>query len=208
MSREVFAAIRAGRLVALRTEIATALHAPRVRFVFEVGCGNGHFLNAYAAAHPAQLCIGVDLRQERIAKALRKRDRAGLRNVHFLRCEARDFLRELPINARLLDIYILFPDPWPKKRHHKHRLLTPEFLDELTGRVGPGTHLYFRTDYRAYYDEAHEVIARHAAWRLLPPSPFPFEHQTLFQARAANFHSLGARYVPISVDAVEPTANE
>jgi tRNA (guanine-N7-)-methyltransferase len=208
MPREVFEALRAGRLAALRTEIATTFHAPRARFVFEVGCGNGHFLSAYAAAHPDQLCIGVDLRQERIARALRKRDRAGLHNLHFLRCEAHDFLRELPADARLLDIYILFPDPWPKKRHHKHRLLTTEFLDGLTGRVGQGTHLYFRTDYRPYYDEANEVIARHAAWHLLPFSPFPFEHQTIFQARAATFYSLGAIYVPISVHAVEPTIND
>ena len=118
MPREVFEAIRASRLAALRAALAVALRAPRARFVFEIGCGNGHFLNAYAAAHPDQLCLGVDLRQERIAKALRKRDRAGLRNLHFLRCEAHDFLRELPANAQLLDIYILFPDPWPKKRHH------------------------------------------------------------------------------------------
>lgn len=208
MPREVFEAIRAGRLAALRTEIATALHASRARFVFEVGCGNGHFLNAYAAAHSDQLCIGVDLRQERIAKALRKRDRAGLHNVHFLCCEAHDFLRELPVNARLLEIYILFPDPWPKKRHHKHRLLTPEFLDELTRRAGQGTHLYFRTDYRPYYDEAHEVIARHTAWHLLPPSPFPFEHQTIFQSRAAAFHSFGATLEPASVHPARPAADE
>jgi tRNA (guanine-N7-)-methyltransferase len=196
MPREVFEAVHASRLAALRAEIAAVLSAPRSRFVLEIGCGNGHFLNAYAPTHPHELCIGVDLRQERIVKALRKRDRAGLRNLHFIRCEARDFLRELPVASQLLDIYMLFPDPWPKKRHHKHRLLTTEFLDELTARVGQGTHLYFRTDYRPYYDEALEVIAKHAAWRMLPPSPFPFEHQTIFQSRAAVFHSLSAEYMP------------
>lgn len=192
MPREAFEAIRASRLAALRTEIATVLRAPRARFVFEIGCGNGHFLNAYAAAHPDQLCIGVDLRQERIAKALRKRDRAGLHNLHFLRCEAHDFLRERHANARLLDIYVLFPDPWPKKRHHKHRLVNREFLDMLAARAGQGSRLFFRTDYKPYYDEAVETIAAHPAWRLLPPGPFAFEHETIFQSRAVSFHSLGA----------------
>jgi tRNA (guanine-N7-)-methyltransferase len=196
MPREAFEAVRAGRLAALRTEMAAVLPASAPGIVFEVGCGNGHFLNAYAAAHPGQLCIGVDLRQERIAKARRKRDRADLRNLHFLRCDAGDFLRELPVAARLLDIYMLFPDPWPKKRHHKHRLLTAGFLDELAARAGAGTHLYFRTDYQPYYDEACRAVAEHDAWRLLPPGPFPFEHPTIFQSRAAVIHSLGAEWVP------------
>ncbi|HUJ43524.1 MAG TPA: methyltransferase domain-containing protein [Opitutaceae bacterium] len=176
--------------------MAAALPASPPRFVFEVGCGNGHFLNAYAAAHPRRLCIGVDLRQERIAKAVRKRDHAGLRNLHFLRCEAHDFLCELPVAFRLLDVYILFPDPWPKKRHHKHRLLKTEFLDALAARAELGTHLYFRTDYRPYYDEACQAIAEHRGWRLLPPGPFPFEHPTIFQLRAAIFHSLSAEWLP------------
>ena len=138
MPREVFEAIHAGRLAALRAEIAAALPTPKTRFVLEIGCGNGHFLAAYATAHPDQFCVGIDLRLERIEKALRKRDRAGLGNLHFLRCDALDFLHELPAGACLGDIYMLFPDPWPKKRHHKHRLFKPEFLGRAgcTGRAG------------------------------------------------------------------------
>jgi tRNA (guanine-N7-)-methyltransferase len=196
MPREVFEAVRAGRLAALRTEIATALPTLRPLLVFEIGCGNGHFLNAYAAAHPDQLCIGVDLRQDRVAKALRKRDRAGLHNLHFLRCEAHDFLRELPAPARLLDIYILFPDPWPKKRHHKNRLVNQALLDELGARAGQGSRLFFRTDFKPYYDEATEIVSAHPAWRLLPPGSFAFEHLTIFQSRAAIYHSLAAVWRP------------
>jgi len=196
MPREVFEALRTRRRATLHAEIARALPAPPLPLVLEIGCGNGHFLNAYATAHPRQLCVGIDLRQERIAKAVRKRDRAGLRNLHFWRCEAHDFLSELSGAFRLLDIYILFPDPWPKKRHHKHRLLKTEFLDALSARAGRETHLFFRTDYRPYYDEAVAVIAEHPRWRLLPPGPFPFEHPTIFQSRAAVFHSLSAECLP------------
>lgn len=192
MVSEEYAALRAARLAELRADIADALPAPGVRFVLEIGCGNGHFLNAYAAAHPDRLCVGIDLRLERIEKARRKRDRARLGNLRFLHCEAHDFLRELPPAARLLDIYLLFPDPWPKKRHHKNRLLQPEFLDELAARAGEGTRLFFRTDYKPYFDEAAAAIAAHPAWRPLPPGPFPFEHETIFQSRAGSCHSLAA----------------
>jgi tRNA (guanine-N7-)-methyltransferase len=208
MPREDFEIIRAGRLDALRAEMASILPASGADFVLEIGCGNGHFLNAYAAAHTRQLCVGIDLRLDRLEKAMRKRDRAGLDNLHFIRCEAHDFLHELPPASHVLDVYILFPDPWPKKRHHKNRLLTTEFLGELAARAGQGSRLFFRTDYKLYYDEAVETIAAHSAWRLLPSGLFPFEHQTIFQARAVTLHSLGAIYVPLSVHAVEPTANE
>jgi tRNA (guanine-N7-)-methyltransferase len=136
--------------------------------------------------------VGIDLRLERIAKALRKRDRAGLSNLHFLRCEARDFLQELPAGIRLLDIYLLFPDPWPKKRHHKNRLFQAGFLDELAARAGQGSRLFFRTDYRPYFEDAAAAVAAHPQWHFQPEGPFPFEHLTIFQARAPTFHSLSA----------------
>jgi tRNA (guanine-N7-)-methyltransferase len=196
MPREVFEAIRSGRLANLRSAMAAALPSPAPRFVLEIGCGNGHFLTAYAAAHPDRLCVGLDLRAERIEKALRKRDRAGLGNLQFLRCDAVDFLHELPAGARLHDIYMLFPDPWPKKRHHKNRLLKTMLLDELAGRAGQGSRLFFRTDFKPYYDEAADIVAAHPAWRLLPPGPFAFEHPTIFQSRAPVFYSLAVAYSP------------
>lgn len=196
MPREIFDAIRNERLVALRATTAAILPSSGARIVLEIGCGNGHFLTAYAAAHPDRLCVGIDLRLERITKALRKRDRAGLSNLHFLRCEARDFLQELPAGVGLFDIYMLFPDPWPKKRHHKNRLFQTGFLDELAERAGQGSRLFFRTDYRPYFDEALELVAAHARWQPAPAGPFPFEHLTIFQARAPTYHSLCAVWVP------------
>jgi tRNA (guanine-N7-)-methyltransferase len=194
MPREIFDAIRTERLVGLRSAMAGILPRSDAQIVLEIGCGNGHFLTAYAAAHPNRLCVGIDLRLERITKALRKRDRTGLSNLHFLRCEARDFLHELPAGVRLLDIYMLFPDPWPKKRHHKNRLFQAGFLDELGARAEQGSRLFFRTDYKPYYDEALEIVAAHPRWRPQPAAPFPFEHLTIFQARAPTFHSLGAEW--------------
>ncbi len=206
MPREVFEAIRAVRLDALRQEIADAARSPMGPMVLDVGCGNGHFLTAYAAAHPTQWCVGIDLRLERIEKARRKQRRAALGNLHFLRGEALDFLRELPTGQQLADVYMLFPDPWPKKRHHKNRLLKSRFLDAVAVRAGPGSHLFFRTDFEPYYVEAVATIAAHPCWDLLPPGPFAFEHPTIFQSHATVYFSVAAAWK--SPPAARPTAGK
>ena len=192
MPREIFEAVQASRRAELRSALAPILPAVGTPLILEIGCGHGHFLTAYASVHPEQQCIGIDLRLERTDKALRKRDRAGLSNLHFLRCDARNFLMELPAGMTLTDIYILFPDPWPKKRHHKNRLLQTAFLNELGARAGQGSRFFFRTDYQPYFDEAREIIAGHPQWRLLSDNSFPFEHVTIFQSRAPVYYSLGA----------------
>ncbi len=160
--------------------------------VWEAGCGHGHFLTAFAAAHPDRLCVGIDVTAERIARAQRKRERAGLPNLHFLRAEARDFLAVLPLSKRLAAIYILFPDPWPKRRHRKNRLLEPGFLREVALRAEREARLYFRTDSESYYAEVAAAIAAGSDWNRCPQGPWPFEVPTVFQQKAASYHSLVA----------------
>ena len=161
-------------------------------FDWEVGCGHGHFLTAYAAAHPGRVCLGVDMESSRIERATKKRDRARLPNLHFIRAEARLFLQTLPATARLSRVFILFPDPWPKSRHHKHRLLQPEFLEALARSASPDARLYFRTDHEEYFAEAHRAAATAAGWEIVPEA-WPFEHATVFQSRAPSYQSFVAR---------------
>lgn len=183
----------AERREALRKELA-GIFVPKARFIWEVGCGHGHFLTAYAEAHPDQLCVGVDIIIERIRRGDRKRDRARLDNLHFVRSEARFFLEEVPADARISALYVLFPDPWPKKRHHKHRIMQPDFLHDVAQKAEPGACLYFRTDYVPYFDEVEELLLNHPDWELLPKGePWPFELETVFQQKAAAYQSLVAR---------------
>lgn len=164
-------------------------------FVWEVGCGHGHFLTAYAAAHPGELCIGVDITKDRIERGIRKRDRAKLANLHFIHAEAGVFIDSMPKNAAFSSIFVLFPDPWPKRRHHKNRVLQTDFLTSLAARTGNNTALYFRTDYEPYFREAEATIRNHADWELTSES-WPFEQTTVFQNRAISHHSLVARHLP------------
>jgi tRNA (guanine-N7-)-methyltransferase len=174
----------------LRAVLAALLPSP-VSLVWEAGCGHGHFLAAYAAAHPERLCIGIDLSAERIARAERKRARANLANLHFLQAEAGAFLKALPVHARFQEVYLLFPDPWPKRRHHKNRLMQPGFLEAVAARAGQGTRLYFRTDDESYSAYAEYVIRSLSAWKLVD-GPWPFEVSTVFQERASSHRSLVA----------------
>lgn len=194
--RPAYAALLVERRQVLHDELSRIL-TPGARFLWEVGCGHGHFLAAYAAAHPERLCIGVDLASERIERALRKRDRARLANLHFIRADAHLFLKSIPAGAEISDLFILFPDPWPKSRHHKHRVLQPAFLAAAALVAAPDCHLYFRTDFRPYFDDAGTTIRDSTHWELLDAAPpWPFEFATVFQARARHHDSLIARRRP------------
>lgn len=185
------------RRVDLRRQIASAAVSSK-RTVLEIGCGHGHFLTAYAAAHPDALCFGLDIASDRIARAERKRARANLKKLHFIHADAQLFIEELPDGFSLSEIYILFPDPWPKQRHHKNRIIQPQFLDLLARRTAHNARLFFRTDYQPYFSDAEAVFRRSDSWEIVD-EPWLFEHETVFQQRAPAFDSLVARITPKSV---------
>lgn len=186
-----FLARIAERRAALRTELAALLPVGQP-FVWEIGSGHGHFLVQYAQAFPAKYCVGVDIIRDRLNRSGRKRERAGLTNCHFVQAEAREFFDALPAGATLAEIWVLFPDPWPKKRHHKNRILQAEFLEALAGRVGEGARLYFRTDHPEYFQSVAALIPALPTWRLDPAAPWPLEPATVFQSRAPAYQSLVA----------------
>lgn len=161
-------------------------------FTWEVGCGHGHFLTAYAQAHPDKLCVGIDIMGDRIARAGRKRDRAKLQNLFFLHAEGRLFLETLPAGVEIAETFILFPDPWPKVRHHKHRILSAEFLRGAAARSASDARLCFRTDYSPYFEDTCRTLSHSPDW-LASSEAWPFEYHTVFQGRAHVFHSWIAR---------------
>jgi tRNA (guanine-N7-)-methyltransferase len=176
----------------LRRTLA-ALIKPSARFVWEVGSGHGHFLTAYAGAHPDQICIGIDITSDRIARADKKRDRARLGNLHFVRADADDFLAVMPDRARFISIFILFPDPWPKRRHHKNRVVKEEFLTASAKKSRRDSKLYFRTDHEPYYREVCALLNAHQSWSDPETQQWPFDEATVFEKRAERHFSLVAK---------------
>ncbi len=160
--------------------------------IFEIGCGHGHLLSAYAAANPAQKCLGVDLVKKRIVRAQRKQRRLELTNLAFLNADAAQTLAALPPGVRLTGIFVLFPDPWPKTRHLARRLLHTDLLDALAERAEPGAWLALRTDDAGFFAWARNQIEKHSGWRIAPAHPWPFEHPTYFQEIKGPHQSLVA----------------
>lgn len=179
------------RRARLGAELAAIVPA-NAPIVLEIGCGHGHFLARYAHENPARLCVGVDMIGERIGRAQRKADRAKLANCHFIRGEARELIEAMPPGVTFAEVWVLFPDPWPKKRHHKNRILQPEFFEFLAGRVEQGGRLYFRTDHAEYFSSVAGFLPGLKTWQPDPAAAWPLEQETVFQARAPAYQSLVA----------------
>ncbi len=161
--------------------------------LFEAGCGHGHWLTSYAEAHPDQMCVGIDLIALRIRKALAKRDKRGLQNLHFFKAELGEFLEVLPSDIQLDSIILLFPDPWPKARHHRRRMVQQEMLTELARRTRPDGYFYFRTDDRPYFDWTIEHLEESRHWAIDSDAPWPHEKETYFQGLMEAYFSVVAR---------------
>jgi tRNA (guanine-N7-)-methyltransferase len=121
--------------------------------VLEIGFGGGEHLAAQAAAHPEQRFIGVEPFLNGVASCLRHIEESGVTNIRLHHGDARDLIARLP-DASLDLVYILFPDPWPKARHHKRRLIQPAFLDALARVLKPGGEARFATDWANYAEWA------------------------------------------------------
>ena len=195
MGKEWADARRAANVARLAATLATAL-AGRTDITFELGCGHGHWLAAYAAAHPDEFCVGIDLITHRVERSVRKQTLGKLDNVIFLKAEATEFLEALPPAVVLRKIFILYPDPWPKKKHHKNRFIQTSSLDLLAQRAAAGARLHFRTDDADYFEWTRTHLAEHAAWKLKAETTWPFEQTTFFEERMTAKRDLEAERVP------------
>lgn len=181
----------AERRAGLQKTLRTLLPTPRA-IVWEIGCGHGHFLVRYAQENPDKFCVGVDIILDRLLRSGRKLDRARLDNCHFIRAEAREFFHALPAGVTFEGVWVLFPDPWPKARHHKHRLLQADFFNAIASRAGEGARFFFRTDHEEYFRSVEAALAQLKTWRRDPVAHWPLEQETVFQSRAPAYHSLVA----------------
>ena len=125
----------------------------------ELGCGDASFLVEYARRNPRTNFIGVERLLGRIQKLDRKGRREGLANTRGVRIESAYFLQYLlpPHSAGAVHIY--FPDPWPKKKHRRHRLINQEFPMLARHALVPGGTVFLRTDDADYFQQMNEVFA-------------------------------------------------
>ena len=135
--------------------------APRV---LEIGFGMGETTAAVALARPADDFLGVEVHAPGVGSLLKRVAELGLTNVRVIRHDVVEVVAAMIPPASLAGVHVFFPDPWPKKRHHKRRLLTPEFVHELALRLAADGCLHVATDWEEY---AQEILATLAAEPLL-----------------------------------------
>ena len=182
------------RKATLLSECEVAL-AGQDRILFEAGCGHGHWLTSYAEENAGQTCVGIDLISHRIRKGKDKCEKRGLKNLHFIKAELGEFLEVLPTRVRFDLTVLLFPDPWPKARHHRRRMVQSGFLDIVADRTDPGGLFCFRSDDRPYYEWTVEHLEAHPKWEIDPNAKWPHEMETYFQSLMDNYYSVIARRV-------------
>lgn len=122
----------------------------------EVGFGNGSFLVAMAQRDQASNFLGIEIYRRGMMKARRRVERAGLNNIRLLRAEAAAALPRLFGPEEVREIYVNFPDPWPKKRHWKRRLIKPTFVETLYRVLEKGGTVHLTTD---HFDYARQMLA-------------------------------------------------
>jgi len=161
----------------------------------DLGCGDGSFLCALAQRMPDKNFLGIERLAGRIRSVARKA--AGLGNVRLLRMETSYAARYLLPAEAVETFYLLFPDPWPKRRHHRRRIVTPDFLSSIHAAFRKNGIIYIATDHLDYFEKIKEVAHSNPGFAVadldidLPPSRFAL----IFQQKGAPVHRLALRKV-------------
>ncbi len=124
----------------------------------ELGCGDASFLVEYARRNPEKNFLGVERLLGRIQKLDRKGRRAGLKNLRGVRIESAYFLEWLLPAHSAAALHIYFPDPWPKKKHRRHRLINENFPALARAALAPGGQIFLRTDDADYFQQMNDVF--------------------------------------------------
>ena len=176
-----------------------ALFPSARRMVLEIGYGGGEHLSRQARQSPQSGFIGCEVFSGGIAKLVQQIDEQGLDNVRLYTDDALKLLVQLP-DASVDEAFLLYPDPWPKRRHHKRRFVSPTTLGELARVLKPGARFNFATDIEDYANWTLAHILRSPDFRFAPArpgvwhEPYPgweptrYEQKARLQGRRQSFY--------------------
>lgn len=159
-------------------------HDPARPLVLEIGCGHGEAAMAFARRHPEVDVIAIDVHTPGVARLLQRADDAGLPNLLVEHGDAVEVVDERIPPGTLAGVHVFFPDPWPKTRHHKRRLIRPDVLDLLADRMRPGATLLVASDVVDYADWARDHLDAHAAFEGGPARRPDWRPDTGYEAKA------------------------
>jgi len=141
--------------------------------VVEIGFGRGEFLWILAVERPDVAHVGVEVSFKRVLKMARRLARSEIRNIRLVEGNGEEMVRELLPESSVETFWINFSDPWPKKRHHRRRLIQPRFLHELALRLQPGGRVEIATDHQGYAGWIEDTLAAESLLENIhAPRPF------------------------------------
>ena len=127
--------------------------------VLEIGSGMGETTAEIARAHPGTDFVAVEVHGPGVGSLLRRISEAGLANLRVIRHDAVEVLEHMIPDGSLAGVHLFFPDPWPKKRHHKRRLVQPAFAALAARKLAPGGYLHAATDWPDYFEQMEAVLS-------------------------------------------------
>ena len=157
--------------------------------ILEIGFGMGRTTADIAEAHPQNNYLGVEVHTPGVGSLLKEIQVRNLSNVRIIQHDAVEVLNHMIADSTLAGIHIYFPDPWPKKRHHKRRLIQPALVVLLAQKLAPGGYLHCATDWEEYAQQMLEVLSGETTLRNTAPgfAPRPaWRPTTKFEQRGIN----------------------
>jgi tRNA (guanine-N7-)-methyltransferase len=143
----------------LDLEAAFGRKAPKI---LEIGFGMGETTAAIAAAHPDIDYLAIEVHSPGVGSLLKQIEEMGLTNLRIIQHDAVEVIQNMLPPDSLDGVHLFFPDPWPKKRHHKRRLLQPPFCSLIASRIRPGGYFHSATDWEEYAQQMLEVLSAEA----------------------------------------------
>lgn len=131
--------------------------------ILEIGFGMGETTEQIALARPQDNFLGVEVFNAGVGALLKRIEGSALQNIRIIQHDAVEVLRDMIAPNSLAGVHIYFPDPWPKKRHHKRRLIQPPLIELLSSRMAPGAYLHCATDWEHYALQMLEVLSAQAS---------------------------------------------
>ena len=162
------------------------LFGRRAPTILEIGFGMGETTALIAQAHPENNYLGIEVHTPGVGSLLKLIAEGELKNLRLIQHDAVEVLQHMIAPASLVGAHVFFPDPWPKKRHHKRRLIQSPFVALLASRLAPGAYLHAATDWQEYAEQILAVFAAEPALANTAPgfAPRPdYRPQTKFESR-------------------------
>jgi tRNA (guanine-N7-)-methyltransferase len=182
-----------------------AIFGRAARLHVDLGCGDGSFLCEMARRHPDENFLGIEKLVGRVAKACHKA--TGLKNVRVLNLETSYAVRYLLPKASVETFYLLFPDPWPKRRHHRRRIVTHDFLDSAHRALVSDGIFLIATDQIDYLQQVQQRAQNHAGFAIVDPTASPARTglpMTKFERR---FREAGIPIYRLTLRKISPVTN-